>query len=78
MFKKTSERLSKLAGRILRRGKATEEEVRSLAASVLSQDETPKRKFHPDTERAIEQGIAQATYQIRKNRDRKPKYEHKV
>lgn len=39
--RQSSSRLSSLASRVWRTGEATREEVRSLAASVMSQDETP-------------------------------------
>lgn len=43
--KQTSDKLSKLAARILRGGRYNEADVLALAASVLSQDETRgKRK----------------------------------
>lgn len=39
--RQTSSRMSSLAARVWRTGEATKDEIRSLAASVMSQDETP-------------------------------------
>ena len=42
--KETGNQTSSIASKVLRTGKATKKEVRSLAASVLSQDETKGRR----------------------------------
>lgn len=43
--KESSNKTSSIASKVLRTGKASQKEVKSLAASVLSQDETKgKRK----------------------------------
>ena len=39
--KETSDKVSSIASKVLATGKATPEEVKMLAASVLSQDEKP-------------------------------------
>lgn len=39
--KETSDKVSSVASRVLATGKATPEELKMLAASVLSQDEKP-------------------------------------
>lgn len=38
--KETGDKMSRIAGKALSTGKATPKEIRSLGASVLSQDET--------------------------------------
>lgn len=44
--KQTSDRMSQMASKVLSSGKATPTQARSLAASVLSQDQTkgPRKK----------------------------------
>ena len=47
LMKQSSPELSTLAARVLQDGIATADEVKSLAASVLSQDETPANQPEP-------------------------------
>ncbi len=42
--KQSSDAVSSLAARVLKTGKASEKEIRELAASVLSQDEKKGRR----------------------------------
>jgi hypothetical protein len=45
VFKQSSEKMTKLASSVLRGYEPTRDEIESLAASVLSQRETPMRKL---------------------------------